>query len=69
MAEESAPIDAARELLLPIAEELAARGEARAERCIDLSELSEAVQEHDLGDDESQTLVDLLQERGSELQR
>ncbi len=53
--------------LLELAEHLAARGESRPERCIELSELSEAVQESELGDDEAQTLQDLLQDQGFEL--
>jgi RNA polymerase primary sigma factor len=53
--------------LLELAEDLAARGESRPERCIELSELSEAVQEADLGDDDAQALQDLLQDQGFEL--
>jgi RNA polymerase primary sigma factor len=51
----------------PLAElvnELAARGEARPERCVDLSELSELLQEADLSEDDAQMIQDLLEERG-----
>ncbi len=48
-------------------EELAERGEARAERCVDLSEVSELVQELDLGEDAAQALAEMLEERGLEV--
>jgi RNA polymerase primary sigma factor len=51
----------------PLAElvnELAARGEARPERCVDLSELSELLQEAELSEDDAQMIQDLLEERG-----
>jgi RNA polymerase primary sigma factor len=50
-----------------IAEELTSRGEARERRCVDLSELSDVVQESELSDDDAQTLQELLEERGLEL--
>jgi RNA polymerase primary sigma factor len=50
-----------------VADELAARADSRSIRCIDLSDLSEIVQERELGDDEMQTLVDLLEGRGLSL--
>ena len=50
--------------LQDLVDELAQRGEARPGRCVDLSELSEAVQEAELGDDEAQQLQDMLEERG-----
>jgi RNA polymerase primary sigma factor len=61
--------DAARppESVAELVEELAERGEARAERCIDLSELSELVQELEISEDDAQALQDMLEERGLEL--
>jgi RNA polymerase primary sigma factor len=47
-----------------LAEELMARAE---DSCLTLSELSEALQQADLGDDDAQTLHDLLEARGLEL--
>ena len=55
---------ASSEALQELVEELAARGEARAEPCVELSELSELIQEADLGDEEAQLVHDMLQERG-----
>jgi RNA polymerase primary sigma factor len=45
-------------------EELTARGEARPQRCVDLSEMSEVAQAHDLSEDDVQELGDMLEERG-----
>jgi RNA polymerase primary sigma factor len=50
--------------LTELVNELAARGEARPERCVDLSELSELLQEADLSEDDAQMIQDLLEERG-----
>src|SRR5947208_2097820 len=50
--------------LSELADELAARVADRDTRCIELSELSELVQELELGDDETQALQDQLEERG-----
>src|SRR2546421_12520202 len=55
------------ESLQALAEELATRGEARVERCVELSELSELVQDAGLGEEDAQTLQDMLEERGLEL--
>ncbi len=55
------------EPLAEVVEELISRGELRPERCVDLSELSEVVQELELADEEAQALHDLLEERGMEL--
>jgi RNA polymerase primary sigma factor len=44
-------------------EELMARGEPRG-RCVDLSEVSEVAQEHELSEDEVQELGEMLEERG-----
>ena len=59
MAEERQP-----ESLTELADELAARVADRETRCIELSELSELVQELELGDDDTQALQDQLEERG-----
>ena len=53
-----------RDSLQEIVEELATRGEARAQRCVDLSELSEAVQESELSEEDAELLQELLEERG-----
>jgi RNA polymerase primary sigma factor len=50
-----------------LADELAARIETRPEGCLELSEISELVQEADLDDEDAQTLQDLLEARGIEL--
>jgi RNA polymerase primary sigma factor len=47
-----------------LVDQLVTRGEARGEACVELSELSELIQEADLGDDEAQIVHDMLQERG-----
>jgi RNA polymerase primary sigma factor len=52
------------EILRRLADELTARGEARADSCVELSELSEVVQEADLGEDDAQALQDMLEARG-----
>ncbi len=50
-----------------LAEELAARSEVRGARCVDLSEMSEAVQSAELDDEEAHLLQDLLEQRGLEV--
>ncbi len=50
--------------LSEILDELSARGEARPGRCVELSEVSEVAQAHDLSEDEVQELGDVLEERG-----
>jgi RNA polymerase primary sigma factor len=55
------------EAIADVVEQLAARGEARGEGCVELSELSELIQEADLGDEEAQLVHDMLQERGLEV--
>jgi len=60
---DSPPADALQEL----ADELAARAEARELRCVDLSDLSDLVQEQELDEDHAQALQDLLEERGLEV--
>jgi RNA polymerase primary sigma factor len=50
-----------------LADELFARSEARPDSCVELSEISEAVQEAELGEDDAQALQDMLEARGIEL--
>jgi RNA polymerase primary sigma factor len=61
--EDSAVPDAVQVLV----DQLAARGEARGDSCVELSELSELIQEADLGDEDAQIVHDMLQERGFDL--
>ena len=61
--EDSGVSEAVQELV----DQLVARSEARGEACVELSELSELIQETDLGDEDAQTVHDLLQERGIDL--
>ena len=61
--EDSTVPDAVRELV----DQLATRGEARGDSCVELSELSELIQEADLGDEDAQIVHDMLQERGFDL--
>ena len=56
--------DAVQELV----DQLLARSEARGDSCVELSELSELIQEADLGDEDAQIVHDVLQERGLDLQ-
>jgi RNA polymerase primary sigma factor len=56
-----------RENLEELADELVVRSESRPERCVELSELSEAVQNADLGEDDAQALQDILEDRGLEV--
>src|SRR5438128_4654871 len=55
------------EWLTDLADELVARSGLRSDRCVELSELSGLVQEHELGEDDLQALEDQLEERGIEL--
>ena len=48
-------------------EELAQRGDARTEHCIELSELSEVVEHLELDDEEAQAMQETLEQRGFEL--
>jgi RNA polymerase primary sigma factor len=52
------------EPLHELADELTARAESRALRCVDLSELSDLAQDAELGEDDAQALQELLEERG-----
>jgi RNA polymerase primary sigma factor len=61
--EDSAVPDAVQELV----DQLVARSETRGDSCVELSELSELIQEADLADEDAQTVHDMLQERGLDL--
>jgi len=50
-----------------LADELAVRSEARQDSCVELSEISEMVQEAELGEDDAQALQDMLEARGIEV--
>jgi RNA polymerase primary sigma factor len=52
------------ESFLELVAELVNRGQLRSDSCVDLSELSELAQEHELSDDDLQALEDLLEDRG-----
>ena len=47
-----------------LVDQLVTRAEARGDSCVELSELSELIQEADLGDEDAQIMHDMLQERG-----
>jgi RNA polymerase primary sigma factor len=53
--------------LRELAELLMARAERESRDCLELSEISDLVQESDLGEDDVQALEDMLEERGLEL--
>jgi RNA polymerase primary sigma factor len=53
--------------LLELVDGLSSRAEARGEQCVSLSELSEAVQQADLTDDDAQALQEMLEGRGVEV--
>jgi RNA polymerase primary sigma factor len=55
------------EVLAEMVDDLIARGQLRVDRCVDLSELSELVQELELADDDMPVIEDLLEERGFEV--
>ncbi len=50
-----------------LAEELAARGEAQGGGCVELSALSDAVQEAELSEEDAHSLQDMLEARGLEV--
>jgi RNA polymerase primary sigma factor len=62
-AESPAVTNAVQELI----DQLIARSEARGDSCVELSELSELIQEADLGDEDAEIVHDMLQERGLDL--
>ncbi len=51
-----------------LVEQLVARSEARGDSCVELSELSELIQEADLGDEDTQIVHDMLHGRGLDVQ-
>jgi RNA polymerase primary sigma factor len=54
----------ASETVEELADQLVTRAEARGDSCVELSELSELIQETDLSDEDAQIVHDMLQERG-----
>jgi RNA polymerase primary sigma factor len=50
-----------------LVEDLAARAETRELRCVNLSDLSDVVQESELSEDDAQAIQDMLEERGLEV--
>src|ERR1700751_5586210 len=50
-----------------LVDRLVAGSEVRGDSCVELSELSELIQEADLGDEDAQIVHDMLQERGIDL--
>ncbi len=61
-----APETSNNERIQALADALSARMEARPESCLELSEMSELVQETDLDEDDAQALQDVLEARGVE---
>jgi RNA polymerase primary sigma factor len=57
----------ASESVQELVDQLVTRSEARGESCVELSELSELIQETDLSDEDAQLVHDMLQERGIDL--
>jgi RNA polymerase primary sigma factor len=55
------------DLLDSLADRLAQQAEQRPEHCVDVSGLSELVEEHDLDEEDAQALQDLLSDRGVEV--
>src|SRR5947209_434499 len=49
-----------------LVDQLVMRAETRGDSCVELSEISELIQETDLGDEDAQVVHDMLQERGLE---
>src|SRR5512142_108984 len=54
----------ASESIQELVDQLVTRAEARGDSCVELSELSELIQETDLSDEDGQIVHDMLQERG-----
>src|ERR1700733_5737033 len=52
------------EAVQELVDQLVARAEARDVSCVELSELSQIIQEAELGDAEAEIVHDMLQERG-----
>jgi RNA polymerase primary sigma factor len=55
------------ESLSDLADELARTAEVHSQRCVELSDLSDLVQEGELSEEDTQALQDLLEERGLEV--
>jgi RNA polymerase primary sigma factor len=64
MEREATPVSMSPETIVDLVDDLIGRGELRVDRCIDLSDLSEFVQELDLAEEDAHTLQDVLEERG-----
>jgi RNA polymerase primary sigma factor len=64
MATDATPTQTPPEVLTEAVDDLVARGHLRPDRCVDLSDLSELVQELDLNEEDVPALEDLLEERG-----
>jgi RNA polymerase primary sigma factor len=65
MASEATPTSVTpTDVLAEMVDELVTRGALRVDRCIELSELAELVQELDLSEEDVPALEDLLEERG-----
>ena len=62
MADESA--SPSNESLTELVDDLVTRGQARTINCVDLSELSELANDHELSDEDVQSLSEMLEERG-----
>ncbi len=60
-------VDSTASRLKGLADELASHAEANAEACVELSDLSEMLQEADLSDDDAQALQEMLEARGIEV--
>ena len=58
---------AATEPVQELVDQLVARSEARGDSCVELSELSELIQQADLGDEDAEIVHDMLQARGLDL--
>src|SRR5947209_6447179 len=67
MASDTTQMSPVRMSLEEITEELTTRAAEAGKRCVELSEIGEFSVEQDLGEDELQSLQDLLEERGLEL--
>jgi RNA polymerase primary sigma factor len=57
----------AAEALQDVVEDLAARAETREQRCVNLSDLSDVVQESEFSEEDAQAIQDMLEERGLEV--
>lgn len=64
MTTEASPPLTPPEILQEMVDELVSRGQLRVDRCVELSELSELVQELELSEEDVPALEDLLEERG-----